>query len=762
MLGLQLKGRNGNQEVVDETKESVLISLIDLQSFFLFRQKRKAQNRASQRAFRERKQDYLASLEQKVLAYESAEVTKTIELQKIARGVNEENEKLKEENLKLKRICQDLQSELNRLKEGSTGDRFSNQVGINAKKRNFSGCKAPFHESRSSSISLNGEVERISPPNHGYENPNGGLSPDSSNSGESFPLDGMGSSTSKLRSLSLESNPNQQRQQTTTSSSTSSPHYLISPTRAISGSNSKERMVRNKSSNGSSGGGLKPCTDTDRDCGFCTESSPCVCAGEADLDLNEGENESITASNHNQPTMSVGSLLGPTSSSPGYPSSKLRVNYKQGNGSGSVDQSSSRLVGGATKPKSKLWEIHSTSSSTSTKSKLWPTVPAQFSSIQTDPSLSNISSISNNPISISLPCSGDPSTCSACSTDPGLAAFCEAINRNLDGTLSSPAILDVGNSVRIRSRSESQGQSSFKNNPFDRKGNDDREPNSINDSSHIQNKNRNGTKLWPSFPSSSTSNHLQRPSLPLPLPLPSTSSNLSSFPNPINSSRPLPPPLPNRKETIPEAWAQIRSHPRFNQWGGGLSLLADVVSGRTSSSSNQSGSSLERRRRAPSVEINHHDETFNSTNSNTRPILQRKLSVTRGTGNTSERNNGDSRLKLVPLSSLEGISDRDVRRSGNEKIGNDSSGGDSETKDLTQKQQQEVSSSSLRDESEEDGGERGSKRRRLYVETDAVRDVLALLDRGLPPREEDENGGRGFNEGRRPSLPCPCPWKPST
>lgn len=88
-----------------------------------------------------------------------------------------------------------------------------------------------------------------------------------------------------------------------------------------------ERMIRNKSTHGSSGGGLKPCADTDKDCVLCTESSPCVCVGEADLDLNERENESITTSN-NQPTMSVGHLLGPTSSSPGYSSSKLRVSYK--------------------------------------------------------------------------------------------------------------------------------------------------------------------------------------------------------------------------------------------------------------------------------------------------------------------------------------------------------------------------------------------------------------------------------------------------
>jgi len=57
------------------------------------------------------------------------------------------------------------------------------------------------------------------------------------------------------------------------------------------------------------------------------------------------------------------------------------------------------------------------------------------------------------------------------------------------------------------------------------------------------------------------------------------------FPNPINSSRPLPPPLPNRKETIPEVWAHIRSHPRSNQRGGGSSRKQAQDSDRLGSSS---------------------------------------------------------------------------------------------------------------------------------------------------------------------------------
>ncbi|KAJ1023546.1 hypothetical protein NDA16_003163 [Ustilago loliicola] len=59
--------------------------------------KRKAQNRASQRAFRERKQSYLAELEAKVAAYEAAEIDRSVEIQKVAQKLRAENEALRKE-----------------------------------------------------------------------------------------------------------------------------------------------------------------------------------------------------------------------------------------------------------------------------------------------------------------------------------------------------------------------------------------------------------------------------------------------------------------------------------------------------------------------------------------------------------------------------------------------------------------------------------------------------------------------------------------
>ena len=55
-------------------------------------------SRAAQRAFRERKQSQLAELQARVRSYEEGEVDKTVGLQKIAKHLKEENDKLRQEN----------------------------------------------------------------------------------------------------------------------------------------------------------------------------------------------------------------------------------------------------------------------------------------------------------------------------------------------------------------------------------------------------------------------------------------------------------------------------------------------------------------------------------------------------------------------------------------------------------------------------------------------------------------------------------------
>ncbi|KAI0778506.1 hypothetical protein BD413DRAFT_509782 [Trametes elegans] len=63
---------------------------------------RRVQNRAAQRAFRERKQSQLAELQARVQQYEQGEIERNVALQNIAKRLKEENEKLRKENTELK------------------------------------------------------------------------------------------------------------------------------------------------------------------------------------------------------------------------------------------------------------------------------------------------------------------------------------------------------------------------------------------------------------------------------------------------------------------------------------------------------------------------------------------------------------------------------------------------------------------------------------------------------------------------------------
>ncbi|KAI5897596.1 uncharacterized protein SCHCODRAFT_02145092 [Schizophyllum commune H4-8] len=63
---------------------------------------RRVQNRAAQRAFRERKQSQLAELQARLQAYEQGEIERNVALQNIAKRLKEENEALRQENIALK------------------------------------------------------------------------------------------------------------------------------------------------------------------------------------------------------------------------------------------------------------------------------------------------------------------------------------------------------------------------------------------------------------------------------------------------------------------------------------------------------------------------------------------------------------------------------------------------------------------------------------------------------------------------------------
>ncbi|KAI0271342.1 hypothetical protein BC834DRAFT_841030 [Gloeopeniophorella convolvens] len=63
---------------------------------------RRVQNRAAQRAFRERKQSQLAELQARIQLYEQGEIERNVALQAAAKRLKEENERLHTENVQLK------------------------------------------------------------------------------------------------------------------------------------------------------------------------------------------------------------------------------------------------------------------------------------------------------------------------------------------------------------------------------------------------------------------------------------------------------------------------------------------------------------------------------------------------------------------------------------------------------------------------------------------------------------------------------------
>ncbi|KAH7911936.1 hypothetical protein BJ138DRAFT_1084581 [Hygrophoropsis aurantiaca] len=72
---------------------------------------RRVQNRAAQRAFRERKQTQLAELQARLQLYEQGEIERNIALQSIAKKMKEENEELRKENQSLKEKVMRLEQE---------------------------------------------------------------------------------------------------------------------------------------------------------------------------------------------------------------------------------------------------------------------------------------------------------------------------------------------------------------------------------------------------------------------------------------------------------------------------------------------------------------------------------------------------------------------------------------------------------------------------------------------------------------------------
>lgn len=623
--------------------------------------KRKAQNRASQRAFRERKQSYLADLEAKVAAYEAAEIDRSVEIQKVAQKLSSENDALKKELA----VWRDKYAQLEKLLMHirATG-RVPNVV---PSVKSGPGCKAPAHEKPAVVPKRGVLVAPGTKPSKDKDRSAGGVrfaedSPSqqaqfsaAESPAASVPLRRRPSATSSA-SPQVDSSAVSATSPTSTSASSASAsgsfqvHIEKSATIASvplpQGVKpplwSFEQPQPSSSSVGHDGKSEKTSSlsspsllpegkhlSVDGGCGFCTEASPCVCADDF-LDLPSDSQPSHIAVASDVPSaipLPKHSNASTSSSSPSATSTARRMSI------GSLTHAKDVNLDQRKRGASKLWytvnqpdspprapttdgtaaplKIRRPTSASKAGKKLWALAPA-----------------------VEPVCTGDPSTCGACQTDPGLAAFCEAVTTAASAPSSSTSTPP---------------------------------PSGVSPSPTRPGMLRSGTtgRLGPSSVYASTAQM--------------------------------------GGETIPSAWRQIRSHPRFAQWQGGLDLLAEVVSKR---SGNVRSPLLSNRSREDSVEFE---------------------PPTSATATTSMATSND-RATSKPLL-LHTASDTTIH----------------------------APSPVKREQREQDEESRDAKRRRIVVDREAVQEALALLDAGTAA--QPRVGPAGVATSPK-DEPCPCPWRP--
>ncbi|CAL1695354.1 unnamed protein product [Somion occarium] len=201
---------------------------------------RRVQNRAAQRAFRERKQSQLAELQARVQQYEQGEIERNVALQNIAKRLKEENEKLRRENIQLKEKLSQTEQER---------DNFKDAAKKRLREESLPRSHAPSMEPPSrkkaklTMDSLNTLSEVTTVPLSYVSPPSSVSSPESSSHDSFSPMPGL--------------SPNRDP-----------PVY----TQGSGIGNIFDFITTSKSDMFEPGGSM----DT-FDCGFCNENTPCVC-----------------------------------------------------------------------------------------------------------------------------------------------------------------------------------------------------------------------------------------------------------------------------------------------------------------------------------------------------------------------------------------------------------------------------------------------------------------------------------------------------
>ncbi|KAL4241740.1 bZIP YAP Transcription Factor [Abortiporus biennis] len=252
---------------------------------------RRVQNRAAQRAFRERKQSQLADLQARVQQYEQGEIERNVALQQIAKRLKEENEKLRSENIALQEKLAKVEQERDALRDNNKRSRDESML--------HSPDLSDRHlRKRSKTVSDHMEsLPPIRPTTMSYmSSPSSVSSPDSTNSRTSF-----------------------------------SPMPVLPPPRDVpifAQSNALNNIFDLIST--SKNNLFEPGSSLDTfDCGFCSDNTPCVCRELAAQQVSERLQNSATLSSmkldnlDQKPSVVSLSPASPQSATPSPPRSIL-------------------------------------------------------------------------------------------------------------------------------------------------------------------------------------------------------------------------------------------------------------------------------------------------------------------------------------------------------------------------------------------------------------------------------------------------------
>lgn len=340
--------------------------------------KRKAQNRASQRAFRERRHAYVCELEQKVAQYQAREIDANVQMQRIALQCREEANALRKSNEELRARYEQMEQQFLAYRRCAEAQATTHSTG----------CQPPLHEKTHTHCSSRDAISIRGTPTSGTTGPSK-LSA-VGNEGTEVNVAGSHAQGHKhfcgLRFANSTFSPPSSPTLSTSSevkTAEAIPSTSYTPTRAV--------PLRRKHGPSLPLTSLSEGEDPllDLDCGFCTDATVCVCRGKARLELDEAKP----------------SVTGAGSDSDSAP--KPTLWYTK-----APEPSSSNAMRLPIRPHR------------SSRPRLWAVTPGNMSQF-------GAATCSASSSELAPQCTGDRSTCSACQTDPTLAEFCTAISRNV-------------------------------------------------------------------------------------------------------------------------------------------------------------------------------------------------------------------------------------------------------------------------------------------------------------------------------------------